>query len=241
MRALAHPVPQPEQPRALVDRLAGGIVEGATEQLDAAQPGLRAVHPREERVAAARDEHQVGRLRRRHLGQPAGEQVAMEVVDGHDGDRARRGERLGGLQAAEQRADEPWPLGDGDLIDGVGLHPGRAQGIRHHRTDRLDVLARGELGHHAAVRIVHALRRDRVAQHALAVEHGRARVVAGGLDGQGERHPAASFRSVGCAGIAGEWFQRRASARSGSGTSSKWPSRVPGVRHITSASSLLSG
>ncbi len=147
----------------------------------------------------------------------------MHVVDRNERQAAGRGEGLGGLQSAEQRSHEPRPLRDGDGLELIGRHARAAQRIGQHRAHRLHVLAGGELRHHATVGVVHALRGDRVAEHPVAVEHSGAGVIAGGLDGEEQAHRPPST----AAGSSPAGFQRAASRRSGSGTSTKLPWRVP--------------
>ena len=85
------------------------------------------------------------------------------------------------------------------------------------------MMARGDLRDHPAEVLVHDLRGDDIReQPPVAAEHGGAGVIAARLEG--EDHTAGPPAHTG----------------PGLGTSSSVPSRVAGVRHITSASSPLS-
>ena len=146
--------------------------------------------------------------------------MALEVVDGRERQAAGRGDRLRRRDADEQRADEARPLRDADERDVAERRAGPAQRVVERRVGELEVMARRDLRHDAAVRVVDALRRDDVREHvAVAADDRRARVVAARLDGEDEA---------------------RAHAGAGFGTSSKRPDSVIGVRHMMTASSPLS-
>jgi hypothetical protein len=59
--------------------------------------------------------------------------------------------------AHEQRPHEPGPLGDRDEVDVVERDVGRAQRVVHDVVDERQVVAGGDLGHHAPVAVVDAL------------------------------------------------------------------------------------
>ena len=142
--------------------------------------------------------------------------MPLQVVDGRQRQPARGGEALGRRDADEQRADEPGSLGHGDERDVVEAAPRQAQRVLDDRVDELEVMARRDLRHDAAEAIVDALRGDDRRQHLAGVRDDRGTgVVAGGLER--EDQIGAAF-----------------------GTSSSEPRSVPGVRHITTASSPLS-
>src|SRR6185436_7637089 len=94
-------VAEPEQPRALVERLPRRVVERAAETLVRAVLG----HARQQRVAARGEQAQERRLDR--VGQQVirGD-VALQVVDGRQRQPARGGEALGGRDTDQQRADQ---------------------------------------------------------------------------------------------------------------------------------------
>src|SRR3972149_6704767 len=55
------------------------------------------------------------------IEQPAGVDVALQVVHGHEGPVVEEGERLGHGQPDQQRAGEPGPEGHGDGVDVAGV------------------------------------------------------------------------------------------------------------------------
>ena len=73
---------------------------------------------REQRVAARREQRQERRLDRIGLEVEGGD-VAVQVVDGDQRQAAGEGERLGGREADEERADQARALGDGHRRDVV--------------------------------------------------------------------------------------------------------------------------
>jgi hypothetical protein len=100
---------QAEQARALVDGLAGGVVERLAQDGEA---GV-VVDAGQERVAAGGDQAQERRGERLAVGaarvQEVGGDVALQVVDGRQRQAARRREALRRGDADEQRADEAGP------------------------------------------------------------------------------------------------------------------------------------
>ena len=82
------------------------------------------------------------------------------------------GRGLGKVDADEHRADQPWRVGDGDGID---VLPGQVRLVKRRirqGVDGLDVLARGKLGHDAAVEPVQSdLERDAVGRDGSSVLH----------------------------------------------------------------------
>ena len=112
--------------------------------------------------------------------QERGVDVTFEMIDAAEGSAVHPGERLGGLHADEERAHEPRPLGHRDAVEVTEGHARLGEGLADHGHDHLEVSARGELRHHAAVgRVDVVLRGDDAPQHlALAVEDGGRRLVA---------------------------------------------------------------
>jgi hypothetical protein len=178
---------------------------------------------REQRVAAAGEQADERRLHDRGparlQAQEVRRDVTLQVVDGRERQAARGGDRLRGRHADQQRADEPGALRHGDEPDVVERRAGATQRVVDRRVGELEVVARGDLRHDAAVGVVDALRRDDVgAQLAVGGDDGRARVVAARLEREDERHGTDEAL----------------------GTSSRPPASVDWVRHITTASSPLS-
>ncbi len=112
--------------------------------------------------------------------------VAFEVVDAHDRRAVHPGQRLGRRAADEERADEPGPLGHRDAVEIAQPHPGLRERPANDGHDHLEVAARGELGHDAAVGGVDiVLGGDDAREHlAPAVEHGGGGLVARRLDAE---------------------------------------------------------
>ena len=119
----ASGVAQPEQARALVERLARRVVARA------AEPHRRRVvgHVEHERVPARGQQARERRLQRERR-EPQRRDVAEQVVDRHERQAAPVGQRLGRREPDEQRADQARALRHRDGVD-VGerrLRPRRA-------------------------------------------------------------------------------------------------------------------
>ncbi len=176
---------------------------------------------REQRVPAARDQAQKRRRERAvRLGvavQEVRRDVPLDVVDGGERKLTRGGEPLRGRESHEQRSHEAGPLRGGDEIHVIERRASLAQRLGDDRVRDLQMVARGDLRHHAAEAIVRALGGDHVRAHqAVGIDNRRAGVVAAALERE-DRHTGPGF-----------------------GTSSNVPASVAGVRHMTSASSPLS-
>ena len=98
----------------------------------------------------------------------------------------RVGDGLGEAQPHQHRADQARRVGDRHRVDVPLRHARVRERLVRQRGDGLDVLARGDLRHHAAVERVHIrLRRDGVREHAPPVLDDRHRgLVAGGFKSQ---------------------------------------------------------
>ena len=94
-------IAEPEQPRALVERLAGRVVERRPEHAVAAA----LLHVEQHRVAAAREQAGERRLEVERLQIERGD-VPVQVVDGDQRQPPRPRERLRRRDADEQRADQ---------------------------------------------------------------------------------------------------------------------------------------
>ena len=141
-------------------------------------------NPGEQRVTAAGDEAEEGRLQRLGLEEVGGD-VALQVVDRDQRQPPRRGDRLRGADADQQGPDQARAGGHRDRLDVIERGAGLVQRRLDHRRRQLQVVARGDLGHDAAeLRVRRGLRGDRVGEHARAVQHRRAGVVAGRLYGE---------------------------------------------------------
>ena len=129
-------IAESQQTSALVERLAGRVVERLAEHL----VGGGVVDARDEGVPSARHEAEVGRLDR-VVAQRASHDVPVEVIHGHQRQLARRGDGLRGRDSDEQRADQPGPARDRDRVDVVQPGAGPLQRVRGHRVDQLQVMA----------------------------------------------------------------------------------------------------
>ena len=136
------------------------------------------------------------RERRPLLLQVGGEDVALQVVDRHDRESEAVGEALGAGDADQQRADESRRARDGDGIDIGELHASVGERAVHERKEVLQMLARRDLRHHAAERLMALdLRRDVVHAHAAVVVHeGHGRLIARRFDPQ--NHAGVSTKPV---------------------------------------------
>ena len=137
---------------------------------------------------------------------------------GTSGSAARPGERLGGREAHEQRADEPGALGDADASHVVEADARVVERGPNDRCDELEVASGGDLGHDAPVPRVQLRLRgdDRGEDLAVLGDDGGSGLVAGGFEPE-DGHAAPP-----------------PSAAAGSSTAGS------GSRHMMSASSRLS-
>ena len=114
--------------------------------------------------------------------------MAFHVMNADHRLAEREAERARYARADQERAGEPGPAGVGDAVEIGELRARIGQDALRERHDAPDVVARGELGHDAAVDRVHRhLRMERVGeQAAVRVVHGEAGLVAGGFDADDE-------------------------------------------------------
>ncbi len=129
---------------------------------------------------AARDQQRQERERRRLVLQHRRQQMALHVVNRHD--RAIPGQSQAGGHAApdHQRSHEPGSCRVGDHVR--PLDAGLVEYRLHQRQQHADVIARGNLRHHAAidgVRVDLAVKRVRHQALARAVQRDPGLVTAG--------------------------------------------------------------
>ena len=139
--------------------------------------------------------------------------MAVEVVDGGEREPAGGGERLGGGHADQQRADQPGALGDGDELDVV------------------ERVARGRSASSTT-----ALTSSRWWREAISGTTPPKRSCTPWLETTFERISPCVGDDRGAGVVAGR-LEREDHVP---GTSSSVPRRVPGVRHMITASSPLS-
>ena len=117
------------------------------------------------------------------MGDIIGCDVPPDMVDGHQGHVQGKGGGFGEVHPHQHRPDEPRRVGDGHRVN---VPPGDArldQGLVREARDGLNVLAGGNLRHHAAIDGVHVrLGGDGVGQNRPPVSHHRhGGFVTGGL------------------------------------------------------------
>ena len=160
------------------------------------------LHVDDQRMPAGDDEAQKRRFQIR-VRQIVGRDMPADMVHRDERHAEAVGRGLGKVDADEHRADQPRRVGDGD---GVDVLPGQVRLVKRRirqGVDGLDVLARGKLGHDAAVEPVQGdLRRDAVGQDGSSVLHdGDGSLVAGGFHGE-DLHSSSFLRmrasSFGC-------------------------------------------
>ena len=163
-------------------------------------------HLDQERVSTRHDQRDQRERRRLALrlagiGQPAGVHVALEVVDRHQRLAVRPGQRLGEVDAHEQRAREPGAVRDRDAVHVGHGDAGRREGLVQHGHDPAQVGPGRHLGDDAAGRRVE---RD-LAGHDVGVDPAAVLderdpgLVAGRLDGEQQRAAHAPAPGAFCA------------------------------------------
>jgi len=133
-------IPEPEQPRALVERLAGCIVERRPHDAKAGA----VLHVEQQRVPAAREQAQERRVERFGLQVERGD-VAVEMVDGDERQAAPPGDSLRRGEPYEQRTDQARSLRDRDALDVRERDAGAIERLADDRRDELEVAPRGDL------------------------------------------------------------------------------------------------
>ncbi len=176
-------IPEAEELRGLVERLAGGIVLRVAEQ--AVAPHAFDV---EQLAVAARHQQCDERKRGPRVREQRREEVAFEVMDADRRLPERVAECRGDACANQQCAGEAGSLRVGYSVEVAERRPGLGQDALREGDDAPNVVARRELRHDAAVDPVHRhLRMQRVREQATAVVvDGEAGFVAGSLDAEDE-------------------------------------------------------
>ena len=176
----------------LVKGLAHRVVERLAQDL-VITPGAY-VH---KHGVSTRDEREDERRLQVGGGELIGKQVPLEVIHADERFVGRKRKALGERHAHHKRAHQTRSLGHANRRE-LGRGDGPAcqtealgsllQRSIHHTDDDLHVLARGDLGNHAAKASVEIdLGRHLVGQQvALGIHNGHGRLVAGALDGEDE-------------------------------------------------------
>ena len=125
--------------------------------------------------------------RRRRILQQRRQQVALQVVHADGRQPPAIGEGLRQRRAGQQRADQAGTRRIGDAAEFRRPGPGRRQGLAHQGQQAAHVIARGQLGHHAAVQPVQVdLAVESCASRPrIVVEHRHGALIAGRFDGPG--------------------------------------------------------
>mmetsp|Transcript_21951 Transcript_21951/g.86052 ORF Transcript_21951/g.86052 Transcript_21951/m.86052 type:complete len:368 (+) Transcript_21951:1441-2544(+) len=141
---------QAQQLGALVEGLAGGVVDGLAEDFVHAH----IVHTHQLRVAAADQQRNKGELRR--VGtEEGGQQMPFEVMDRQRRHVERCGQRHRHTRTDEQRASQARALGVGNQIHVAQREARLGQHLARQRQHAAHMVARGELGHDATIGLVH--------------------------------------------------------------------------------------
>ena len=174
-------VGQTEQFRALVERLAGGIVTGVTEQRVVTEPARFDQH----RMATGHEQREVRESRWVGLEQRR-EQVTLEVMDADGRQSPGEGQRPRERGARQQRADQARADGVRHAIEFICAGTGFGQGPLDQRQQALHMVARGQFRDHPAIGLVqiHLGVQHMRQQAAAVIEDGDGRFVAGGFEGE---------------------------------------------------------
>ena len=154
-RAAARPCRKPRRRRRRASR------RGARSGRDRASAAAPCGRPRRRARAPA--------AAARSSEQPVGANVTLDVVHRDQRQPARLGERTTSVQPDHERAGQSRALRRRNVVDALPASAGVGERLAHERDERAQVLARGNLGHHAASRGVQLrLRRDRRSRPARA-------------------------------------------------------------------------
>ncbi len=183
-------VGQPQQFRALVERLTGGIVTGLTEQRVVAEPTRFDQH----RVATGHEQREVWEGRRVGLEQRS-EEVTLEVMDADGGQSPRKGQRPGERGARQKRTDQARSGRVGHAIEFGCAGTGFIQRPLDQRQQALDMVARSQFRDHTTVGLVQI---DLGVQHmreqaAAVIEDGDGGFVAGGFESEDAHGEGSGF------------------------------------------------
>ena len=140
------------------------------------------LHVHDQTVSAGNDKADERRLQLR-IRQIICRNMSADVMHRHQRHIQRKGRRLRKVHANQNCADQPRRIGHGDRINVLPRQLRSLEGLICQRVDCLNVLPRGDLRHHAAVKLVDRdLRSDAVGQNFTSVAHdGDGSFVAGGF------------------------------------------------------------
>ena len=157
-----------EQLGRLVEGFADGVVDGAAKAVIDAD--ILCDH--QLAVAAGDQQQEVGKVD--CVGQPRGQGMPFEVVDGDKRFGVRRGDRLGGHHADDDAADQSRAACRGDAVEIAERDAGIGHGARDDAVEIVEVGARGDFRHDAAIRpVLVELRQHDVGQDRPVVANDR--------------------------------------------------------------------
>ena len=182
----------PEHARDLVKALPRRVVARGAENFELCV----VLHVHDQAVPAGHDQTHKRRLQL-GIGQIIGRDMPADMVHRHERQTQGQRRRLGKIHAHEHRADEPRRIRDRHSVQLGTRELRRFKRVVSQCADRLDVLARRDLRHHAAIQPVQRhLRVDAVRQHLPPVANdGHRRFVARGFDRQNV-HNSHSFLRI---------------------------------------------
>ena len=151
---------EPEQARALVERLAGGVVERRARAPDTVPRTV--AHVEQQRVPAAREQARERRLEVERLEVERGD-VPVQVVHRHERQPAPHARALAAETPTSSAPISPGPAVTATVSTSSSDVAGLVERLADHRRDELEMPPRRDLGHDAAVaRVQLGLRGDDV-------------------------------------------------------------------------------
>jgi hypothetical protein len=122
------------------------------------------------------------------VGEPGGEGVAFEVVDGDERPLRDGGDGLGHGDADHDAADQAGPAGGGDAIEVGEAQVGAPHRLGDQAVEVVEMAAGGDLRHDAAIgTVLVELRQHDLGQHLPpVVHHRRCRFIAARFDPQND-------------------------------------------------------
>jgi hypothetical protein len=178
---------QAEELRRFVEGLPHRIVQRGAEPAVATHPLYRHALA----MPAGEQQQQIGKGKggRMHARQPGRQRMRFQVVDGQVGNAPRRRDALAERRADQQPADQPRPRRRRHGREVARRDPGLVQHVPNQRRQVLQMRARRDLRHHAAIGgVVGELAQHRLGQHRpVAGQDGRGGLVTTAFKAQHDR------------------------------------------------------
>ena len=147
-------------------------------------------------MAAGHQQQKIGEAKsfRRRIGQPGGQRVAFQVVDGDEGQVAHGGDGLGGHDADDHAADQARPAGRGDAVQLVEGQAGIGHGAGDQAVEMFQMGTRRDFRDDAAIgAMVGKLGQHDIGQDLPPVgDHGGGRLVATRFDTENDHFSSRS-------------------------------------------------